>query len=149
MSGDPLAVAGLGQDEEVGLRLDDAHPDDRVALAGQADADDAGRVATHRPDLGLGEAGELALGRGDDHVVGARRDVDPGQLVVVGDRDRPDPGRADPLELLERRLLDDALAGRQDEVVPGSKSGSMIVASGSSPDSTWTPGRLMIGMPLA
>ena len=60
------------------------------------------------------------------------------------------PGRADALELLERRLLDDALAGRQDEVAdPASKSGSVIVASGNSPDSTWTPGRLMIGMPLA
>ena len=32
---------------------------------------------------------------------------------------------------------------------PASKSGSVIVAIGTSPDSTWTPGRLMIGMPLA
>ena len=80
-----LAVAGLGQDEEVAVGLDDAHPDDRVALAGEPDADDAGRVAAHRPDLGLGEAGELALGRGDDDVVVAGRDVDPGELVVVVD----------------------------------------------------------------
>jgi hypothetical protein len=39
----------------------------------------------------------------------AARDVDPGELVVVVDRDRPDAGRADALELLERRLLDDPL----------------------------------------
>ena len=78
-----LAVAGLGQHEEVAVGLDDAHADDRVALAGEPDADDAGRVAAHRPDLALGEAGELALGRGDDDVVVAGRDVDPGQLVVV------------------------------------------------------------------
>ena len=32
---------------------------------------------------------------------------------------------------------------------PAVKSLSMIVAIGSSPDSTWTPGRLMIGMPFA
>ena len=32
---------------------------------------------------------------------------------------------------------------------PAVKSGRVIVAIGTSPDSTWTPGRLMIGMPLA
>ena len=32
---------------------------------------------------------------------------------------------------------------------PGVKSGSVIVAIGTSPESTWTPGRLMIGMPFA
>ena len=111
-----LAVAGLGQDEQVAVGLDDAHPDDRIALAGEPDADDAGRVAAHRPDLVLGEAGELALGRGDDDVVVAGRDVDPGELVVVAQGDRPDPRRADLLELLERRLLDDALAGGEDQV---------------------------------
>ena len=68
-------------------------------------------VAAHRPDLVLGEPGEHALGGRDDHVVLAGRDVDPGQLVLVVDRDRPDAGRADALELLERRLLDDARAG--------------------------------------
>ena len=107
---DALAVAGLGQDEQVGVGLDDAHRDDAVALPGEPDADDAGRVAAHRPDLGLVEAGDHALRRGDDDVVLAGRDVDPGELVLLVDRDRPDAGRADPLELLERRLLDDALA---------------------------------------
>ena len=33
--------------------------------------------------------------------------------------------------------------------VPALKSGRVIVAIGTSPASTWTPGRLMIGMPLA
>ena len=49
----------------------------------------------------------------------AARDVDPGELVVVVDRDRPDAGRADPLELLERRLLDVPAPGGEDEVVAG------------------------------
>ena len=62
------------------------------------------------------EAGDLALRGGDDDVVLAGRDVDPGELVAVGDRDRPDARRADALELLERGLLDDAAAGRHDEV---------------------------------
>ena len=31
--GDALAVARLGEHEQVGIGLDDAHPDDRVALA--------------------------------------------------------------------------------------------------------------------
>jgi hypothetical protein len=35
------------------------------------------------------------------------RDVDPGELVALVDRDRDDPGRADALELLQRGLLDD------------------------------------------
>ena len=82
-----------------------------------------GRIAAHGPDLVLLEPGEHALGGGDDDVVAAGRHVDPGQLVVVGDGDRPDAGRADALELLERGLLDDALAGRQDEVVPGLEVG--------------------------
>src|SRR5215208_4963663 len=104
---DPLAVAGLGQDEQVRLRLDDAHGDDVVALAlEEPDPDDAARITTHRPDLALGEPGEHALGGRDDHVIGAARDVDPGELVVVVDRDRPNAGCANPLELFERRLLD-------------------------------------------
>ena len=32
---------------------------------------------------------------------------------------------------------------------PGSKSGSVMTARTRSPDSTWTPSRLMMGMPLA
>ena len=71
-------------------------PDDRVAQAGEPDADDAGGVAAHGPDLGLGEAGELALGRGDDDVVVAGGDVHPGELVVVGDGDRPDARTSGP-----------------------------------------------------
>src|SRR5439155_16248670 len=102
---DPLAVARLGQDEEIRARLHDAHRDDLVALPLQEpDPDDTARVAAHRPDLALAELREHPLGRGDDDVVLARGDVDPGELVVLIDRDRPDPGRADALELLERGL---------------------------------------------
>src|SRR6185369_16703600 len=116
---DPLAVARLGQHQQVRLGLDHAHRDDEVAGPREADADDAGRVAAHRPDVRLVEAGDLALRRGDDHVVVAGGDVDPGELVLVVDRDRPDAGRADPLELLERRLLDLAATRREDEVAAG------------------------------
>ena len=66
---DALAVAGLGQHQQVGVRLDDAHRDDRVTLARQPDADDSGCRATHRPDLGLVEAGDLAQSGGDDDIV--------------------------------------------------------------------------------
>ena len=39
------------------------------------------------------------------------RDADPGQRVVLGHGDGPDARRAHPLELLDGRLLDDALGG--------------------------------------
>src|SRR6185295_5107583 len=105
---DALAIAGLGEHEQVRAGLHDAHRDDLVALLlEQADTDDAAGVAAHRPDLALVELGEHALGGGEDHVVLTRRHVDPGELVVLVERDRADSGRADALELLERRLLDD------------------------------------------
>ena len=116
---DTLAVARLGQDQEVPVGLHDAHGDDLVPGARQADPDDPRCVAAHRPDLRLGEAGELAQRRGDDHVVVARGDVDPGQLVVLREGDRPDPGGPDLLELLERRLLDDPPPGRHDQELAG------------------------------
>jgi len=110
-----LAVAGLGQDEQVGRRLDDAHAHDTVRWAGQADADDAGGGAAHRPDLVLWEAGDLALSAGDDDVVGAGGHVHPGEFVVRGDGDGDDAGTADLLELLERGLLDDAVARGEED----------------------------------
>ena len=58
-----LAVAGLGQHEQVAVGLDDAHPDDRIALAGEPDADDAGGVAAHRPDLALVRSGRACPAR--------------------------------------------------------------------------------------
>ena len=61
--------------------------------------------------------------RGDDHVVLAGRDVDPGELVLLVEDDRPDAGRADAFELLERRLLDLAATGREHEVRPGGELG--------------------------
>src|SRR4029078_1638224 len=81
--------------------------------------DDAGRVTAHRPDLVLREPGELALGGGDDDIVLARGHIDPGQLVLVAQRDRADAGRPDLLELLERGLLDDAGASGEDQVGTG------------------------------
>ena len=46
-------------------------------------------------------------------------DVDPRELVVRVDRDRPDAGRADAFELFERGLLDVAAAGRHDQELAG------------------------------
>ena len=79
--------------------------------------------AAHRPDLGLVEAGDLALRGGDDDVVLARGHVDPGQLIVGGDGDGDDAAAPDPLELLERGLLDDAVAGGHDQELAGIEVG--------------------------
>ncbi len=118
-----LAVAGLGQHEDVAVGLDHAHAHDAVALARQADADDAGRVAAHGPDLALVEAGEAALRRGQDDVVLSRRDGHPGEGVVGPDREGPDAGGAHALEALDGRLLDEALHRGHDEVVAGLEVG--------------------------
>src|SRR5262245_10555481 len=57
--GHTLAVAGLGQHEEVRVGVDDRHRDDAVAgLLQEPDADDARGVAAHRPDLVLVERSE-------------------------------------------------------------------------------------------
>src|SRR4051794_36196731 len=101
-----LAVAGLGQHEQIRARVRDAHRDDLVALPRESDADDAGGHATHRPDLALREPRELAEGRREDQVAAARRDVHPRQLVVTVEGDGDDAARSDAIELLERRLLD-------------------------------------------
>src|SRR6266542_1849888 len=98
---DALAVTRLGQDEQVRLGLDDAHADDGIPLARQPDADYPGRVAAHCPHFGLGESCELAQGGGQDHVVSAGGDVDPGKLVVVIQADCPNAACAHLLELLE------------------------------------------------
>src|SRR4051794_31680745 len=70
--GNTLSVTGLGKDEDVVARLDDAHPDDLVRLVGEADADHAGRVTAHGADFALAEASDLAERGGEDHVVIAR-----------------------------------------------------------------------------
>jgi len=80
--GDPLAIARFGQDEQVGLTLDDAHTDNVVAHPGEPDADHTTGGPAHRADVGLGEPGDLALGGGDDDVVVAARDIHPGELVT-------------------------------------------------------------------
>src|SRR3989304_3292205 len=80
----------------------------RAAGPGQADADDAGRIAAHGPDLGLVETGDAPQLRGKHDVVPARRDLHPAQVVAFVDGDGPEARRAEALELLDGRLLDHA-----------------------------------------
>src|SRR3954452_8024492 len=114
--GHSLAVTGFGQKQDVVAGLDDAHADDLVGLVREPDADHARGVAAHWPDLTLAETPDLAQRRGEDDVVIAGRHRGPRELVVLGDRDRSYARRADALELLDRRLLDDPLAGGHDHV---------------------------------
>ena len=131
-------------------RLDDAHAHDLIALARQADADHASRVAAHGAHLALVEPGDPALGGGQDDVVLRRTRRRPTSARHPRQRSCARmPVAADALELLYGRLLDDALAGGHDQVVALLEVGDGDDGKTRSPDSTWTPSRLMIGMPLA
>ena len=118
--------------------------------AREADADDAGGVAAHRPHLALVEARDAALGRRQHDVVVARTrpptHASASSSATVMARMPVERTRSNcsmgvflmmPLRVAITRLW------------PFSKSGSVMTASTRSPDSTWTPSRLMMGMPLA
>ena len=66
---DALAVAGLGQDKQVGARLRHGHGNHKVTLAGEANADDATCGAAHGARLALVEAADAPLSGGHDQVV--------------------------------------------------------------------------------
>ena len=111
-----LAVAVLGDHEQIGGVVGHVDRDDLVALA-QLHADHAARRAAHRPRLVLVEADGLAPARGQQHVVLARGQAHADQLVALADVDRDDPvGLARRVVLLEERLLDDAALRRLHEV---------------------------------
>src|SRR5205814_1630758 len=85
-----LAVAVLGDDEQVALvGADDVHRDHLVALA-QTHALDTAGVATHRARLLLDEADRLAHARHHQDVVVPGRVLNGDELVVVTQLDRDD-----------------------------------------------------------
>src|SRR5918997_2668698 len=116
--GRALAEALLRDHEQVGrVVVDDVHAEYHVALAKREPLDARGRPA-HGPRVALGEADALAVAAHHDDV-GAVRDLAHGdQLVVVGEVDRDDPVRLERRVVLQEvRLLDDAVAGGEEQVL--------------------------------
>ena len=85
-----LAVAVLGDDEEVGV-VDGDVDLDHLVVAAQLHARDARRVAAHRARLLSVEADGLTHPRDHEDVVALAREPDADQLVVLAQLDRDDP----------------------------------------------------------
>ena len=112
-----LAVAVLGDDEQVHVVAGDVHRDHPAVLA-DVHAAHAGGVAPHRAHVGLGEAhGQAGARDHDDLVVGVDR-AHGEQLVVVADVDRDDAVGFDRRVVGEQLgLLDGAVARGEHEVL--------------------------------
>src|SRR5918998_745671 len=116
--GRALAEAALGEQEQIGRVVgDNVHRQDHVAF-GERDALDTAGSAAHGARFGLLEADALAVAAYDHDLVALGGVADGDQLVVVGKVDGDDPvalqGR---VVLQELRLLDDAVPGREQEVL--------------------------------
>ena len=112
-----LAPAVLGHDEQVGVVCRDVDLDDLV-VGPQAHARHARRVPAHRPNVLLVEAHGLAEPRHHQDVVGAVRQSHADQLVALAHLQGDDPvGLQRRVVLEELRLLDHALAGREEQVL--------------------------------
>jgi len=98
--------------------LGDAHADDPVGLM-QAYAVDAGGAAAHGTNVGFLESDGLALGRHELDMVAARSRLDPDQLVVALDLEGDETGTADVGESRQFHLLDQALLGREEQILAG------------------------------
>ena len=117
-----LAVAVLGDHEELGVVAGDVHGQHAVGLSADLARDvhplDARGVAAHRSHRLLGEARGVAGLRDQQHVVVAGGQPHLHQLVAVADLDRDDPVRPDRRVVGgELGLLDQALRGREDQVL--------------------------------
>src|SRR5215216_1329076 len=108
-----LAVAGVGDHQQVGVRADHLHGQ-HLVVASQPHGGHAARLPTHRADVGLAEAYGHALAGDEQQVVVARGELDPDELIVASqvDRDQSHPRR---VVLAEGGLLDHAVLGTQDE----------------------------------
>src|SRR5215211_5966898 len=117
-----LAIAVLGDDQQLGLVAGDVHREDAVLLPADLALDvhslDAGGVAAHRAHLGLREAGGVAGLRHQQDVLVPLGEADPDELVAVADLDGDDAVGLD-LRVVgdELRLLDHALRGGEDQVL--------------------------------
>ena len=77
----PLAVAGIGDHQDVDVVAGHVAGDDLVALP-EPDAPHPGRVPAHRPHVALGEPDRHALAGHHEHVVAALRLDHPHQAVA-------------------------------------------------------------------
>src|SRR5918997_3208795 len=116
--GRALAEAALGEQEQVGRVVGDhVHRQDHV-VPGERDALDPAGGTAHGPRLGLLEADALAVAAYDHDLVALGGVADGDQLVVVGEVDGDDPVALQGRVVLEEPgLLDDAVAGREQQVL--------------------------------
>ncbi len=113
--GGALAVAVAGHRAEKGLgRPHQVHGHHGV-FGRQGDGPHPGRVAAHGPQLFLGEADGLPLGRDHDDILAPRRRAGPDQCVPLLQDDGQDAVRARLPELGQRGALDLAAARDQDD----------------------------------
>ncbi len=111
-----LAVAALGDDEQVAVRLDDVERLDHVAVV-QADTPDACGGPAHRAHLLLREA-QRAAARGHDHeLLPAARCSGPAQLVARLQVHRDDAAGPHVRKLAELDALDAALPRQQRHIL--------------------------------
>src|SRR5436305_3209761 len=110
-----LAVAGVGDDEDVDVVTRQVARHDLVALT-KAHADDAGGRAAHRSHRLLGEADGLPHAADHEDVVFAAGLDDLDELVLVLEVDGDDAVAPGLVVLVHQRLLDLALLGREEEV---------------------------------
>src|SRR3954454_23436921 len=112
-----LAVAVLGDDEEVGIVLRDVDRD-HLVVAAHLHPLHARSVAPHRADFLLVEADRLTELRDHQDVVVTGRVPHADELVALAHLDRDDAVRLERRVVgLELRLLDDAVLRAEDEVL--------------------------------
>ena len=111
-----LAIAGVGDDEDVGVVGGHVAGDHRVTLP-QPDAAHPGRVPTHRPHVLLAETDGHAVARHLEEVVLPRRCHHPDQLVTLAQVDRDEALAPRLVVLAQGGLLDLSLCGGEEEVL--------------------------------
>src|SRR5207237_6727378 len=109
------ASATRRYDQQVRVIAHDVETGDEGVFA-QGDAAHAGRVAAHGADLLLAEAHRLAIGGGDDQLIAAGAELDPVQLVTLGQVDGDQAVAPNLAVEACRRLLDGPLLGDHHQV---------------------------------
>ena len=112
----PLAVAVFGDRKNGGVRRQDFHAHHFVLVV-ERNTPDTRSASPHRPNLVFGEANRFACSGRENNFVVALRTPHSDQFVAVGQVDRDDAGFPWIRERFEGGLLDQAIAGaEQDEV---------------------------------
>ena len=110
-----LAVAVLGDGENIVPLFENEHIDDGVALR-EVDGAHAHRIAPHRADVLFGEADTLAGTRGDDDLVRACRELYGDELVALGNFNGDLAAAHDAVELARGGLFDETVLGRHHKI---------------------------------